>query len=215
MTAGQVKWIAWASLSGSVLLAAPLAVDRWALILFAGVAFSLAGLALSAKSKMKLKLVADQVVIFWCFGPLLVFGTQYFILESIYTPFSLIFLFISFYLGLAACLYFQARQFSHLMTDDKQQVKTLAVYLGFDRMKRFLVLQFGVLALSIIGLLALMQMSFWIWFTAAPVLFWIVRLAQATRRVESPVSSSLLRLPNLYLANHWLVCLWLMVEAMF
>lgn len=214
LSAYQVRAFAWACLTLSLVLAMPLILSKWAILVFALAAFSLAGLTTLVKGFPKLKILVDQVALFYCFGPLLIFGTKYFLTDELILKNLPLFAFVAFFMGFSACLYIQSRQFSNLMNDDRSDNKTLAVFLGFDRMKNFLVFEVFVLAGSLLAFLYLFEMNYLIWLTVTPLFFWFVRLILLTRNCGSPVSSKLSRLPEYYLSSHWLICFWLILEAL-
>lgn len=214
LAAYQVKRIAWLALILSVAFAVPVLWGRWYVLGFPVFAF-LFGASVSAfRSFPKLKILMEQVTVFFCFGPLLVFGAAFYFLGTAMGDHNAIFTMIALLFGLAALLYFHARQFSHLMLDDRSNAMTLAVQLGFDRMKRLLILEVILLLFLVTSFLILLRFSPWSWLTAAPLLIWLVRLAQLTSRCDGPVSSRTARLPSYYLGTHWLLSLWLITEAL-
>lgn len=214
LAAFQVKQIAWAALAFSVIFAVPVLWGRWYVLGFPLFAFLFAASISLFRGYPKLKIFMTQVTVFFCFGPLLIYGAAFYFLDFQIQDHNIIFTMVSVLFGLAALLYMHARQFSHLMLDDRSDAMTLAVHLGFDRMKRFLVLELTLLMIGVLVFLILLRFSPWSWLTVIPLLLWLPRLMDLTRRCGSPVSSSISRLPGYYLGTHWLLSLWLIAEAL-
>lgn len=203
----RLAWVYWIL---AMVVGLPIIVQNPKVLYFLGAGLILGTLG-TTYSRFGLKALAiSDATVFLCLGPLLTASVAYVVSRQIQA--SHIALGIAF--GLMATMYVQSRHLSSAMTDYRAGVQTLAVKLGFDRMKALLVGECVVL-FGVYGFLTGIHWGephftkfFVTLILAAVTLYFILRAVMETR---SPASSRAEQLPGLISRSQLWITLFLFV----
>lgn len=145
-----------------------------------------------------------EMIIFSCFGPLLVIGFQVIVLRG-HLTFSQ--LFMSGFFGAQAVIYFHLRQLENIFDGSQLGVRNLVTSVGFDRAKYLIGIEVGLSALWYLGFLYWSGAS-WIFYVG------IVAILPRLRNLydlSSPLSSLIKGLSLRWLGSHLLMLVVLLV----
>jgi 1,4-dihydroxy-2-naphthoate polyprenyltransferase len=189
----KIAWVYWAV---AMLAGLPIIIANPKVLYFLGAGLILGTLG-STYSKFGVKALAiNDLTLFLCMGPLLT-GSVAFAVSGKIEGQHLI---IGCGFGLTAMIYVQARHLSTAMSDYRAGVQTLAVRLGFDRVKVLLVLE-SALVFGVYAFLAGLHWSddlfakfFGMMFFSAGCTYIILK---NLLEIRSPASSRAESLPNL------------------
>lgn len=122
-----------------------------------------------------------------CLGPLLTCGVS--MAAANVVPMSVVYL--GFYFGFLAALYLQLRHFERIMADDELKIKTLISRLGFDKSKKFILLQLSLVNFFFGALIYFNGWSSIYYWGLVPLALASANLFSRISRCQSPLSSSL------------------------
>lgn len=157
------------------------------------------GFSYSHRRRWVKQLLGKDILIFLCFGPLLLAGLSL----VINNEFSLSQLALSGTLGLLALIVLQVSQLENLMYDSLAGVENWMTALGFDRSKK--ALSFEVILAFVLGSWVLFEQSESMMKSGIAVATWgcvLFYLLMRVVRASSPFSSSLRGLGRGFLAAH-------------
>lgn len=203
----RLAWVYWTL---AILAGLPIVLENPQVLYFL-VAGLILGTLGSTYSRFGVKAFAfNDFTVFLCLGPLLTGSVAFAISGKITLP-QLI---LGAGFGLMAGIYVQTRHLSSALTDYRAGVQTLAVRLGFDRMKAFLVIEaatvFGIYAfltgllfgrpefLKFAGVLALVAVQ-------------VFLLLKKVLELRSPVSGAAEALPALICRSQFWITIFLFI----